>query len=351
MTCNIKPEPRKEGLPPWKIDIPVALNFFVRPEIFSQCFESVRATRPSRLFLISDGPRPDHPSDTSQVAECRRIASGVDWDCEVYHIYNEVNRGLFDTYFSSMAQVFEIVDRCIFLEDDLVPNESFFWFCREMLERYENDLRVSFVSGVNYLGEYDKPTASYFFAGESSIYGYAMWKRTFESMTLDFLGDPYAVNCICDCARQIKPGYEKRIKRTKADPMWEGHQPHVEFYKNVLRLSQNQIFIVPSKNLVSNIGLSGDSTHSANSLNKLPKATQGIFFQETYNLAFPLVHPQYVVRDRYYEEYANRLLAWNRPVLLWTRRVEALARHLRYGDFERVRQKFKTLLMGDLSKS
>lgn len=325
----------------WLIDVPVAINFFARPDEFEQAFEVVRRARPRQLFLISDGPRPDVPGDVENVRKCREIASCVDWECEAYHYYNKENKGLFNTYFESMAKVFEIVDRCIFLEDDLVVSDSFFEFCRVLLDRYENDLRVHFITGMNYLGKYDDPSSDYFFTGEGSIIGYALWRRTFESMEFGFIEDPYVVRCTKDVARQIKPGYEKRIDKTVKDIMWEGHLPHVEFHKNVLRMTQNQVYIVPTKNMVCNIGLSANSAHTAGSLSEVPRAMRKLYFQKTYEYNFPLKHPRYVVRDLSYEKIVNNQLAWNKPILRWMRRIEALFLHIRAGDFSRIAKKIK----------
>ena len=103
-------------------------------------------------------------------------------------------------------------------------------------------------------------------------------------------------------AKQIKPGYEKRIDLCVANPEWLGHIPHVEFYKKFLRLSQNQIYIVPTRNMVCNIGVSGNATHSADDVRKLPKVTRRLFNARIYEYQFPLRHPEFVIRDLYYEK-------------------------------------------------
>ena len=42
---------------PFKIDIPVLILFFARPEPLAKVFEQVKIARPSRLYLYQDGPR------------------------------------------------------------------------------------------------------------------------------------------------------------------------------------------------------------------------------------------------------------------------------------------------------
>lgn len=327
------------GKKSWLIDVPVAVNFFVRPETFSKVFDVIKIARPKQLFLIADGPRSSNKSDIVKCAECRAIAENIDWDCEVYRFYNKENKGLFHTYFDSMTEVFKIVDRCVFLEDDLVVSPCFFRFCKELLERYENDLRIHFITGFNVLGEYDAPDGDYFFSGEGSIWGYALWKRTFDSMNLAFRNNEYAIQMTQLVAKQIKPGYEKKIRKCVTNPEFQGHIPHVEFYKNFLRFSQNQIYIVPTKNMVSNIGISSDSVHTSDNIKKLPSATRKLFNTQVFNYLpppRPIISPEFMIRDLYYEDKVNYLLAWNRPALQFVRRIEATIRLAIYGDWKRI---------------
>lgn len=334
----------------WKIDVPVAINFFARPNDLKKTFSVIQKVKPKVLFLIADGPRKNVPSDIENVRKCREVVENIEWECEVHRYYSDQNKGLFRTYFDAMDQVFQIVDRCVFLEDDLVVSESFFEFCRQMLIKYENDLRVHFITGLNYMGIYDEPDGDYFFCGEGSIWGYALWKRTYESMNLNFRNNPYAIRCCKDVARQVKPGYEKRIDKTVINPMWEGHIPHVEFYKNFLRFSENQIYIVPCKNMVSNIGVGSDSMHSADNLKKIPKGYAQLFYMKTYEMSFPLKHPQFMVRDLKYERFVNRKLAWNSPFRQAWRKIVALLKAIQYGDFDRIVYKFKHLFVKDPTK-
>ena len=331
----------------WNVDVPVVVNFFARPNMFRKTFDCIKKARPRILFLISDGPRDNVKSDKDNVIACRTIAEDIDWECTVYKFYNEKNKGLFDTYFEAMNKVFQIVDRCIFLEDDLIVSDSFFGYCEFLLKKYENDYRVHYISGVNYMGIYDDPDGDYFFCGEGAITGYAIWKRTFENMNLNYTHNKYSTRCIKDVARQLKPGYEKRIQKTIDDPMWEGHVPHVEFYKNLMRFSENQLYIVPKKNLVSHIGVGSDSMHNASDLKRIPKGWRQIHFAPIYELEFPLKNPEFVVRDIEYEKYVNKVLAWNSPFRQTWRKLAAFMLAIRYGDFDRIGYKIKHLFVKD----
>lgn len=337
-----------QDLRKYAIDIPVAVNFFARPDVFEKVFNVIKKARPSKLFLIADGPREGNQEDIINCQKCRKIAENVDWECDVYRLYNDTNKGLWDTYFDSMGKVFEVVDRCIFMEDDVIVSDSFFPYCQYLLDKYKDDMRISFVTAINLYGEYTVPDGDYFFCGECSLTAYGLWKRTFDSMNLEFLKNKYAITAMSDIAKVLKPGYERRIRAYVKNPLWQGHIPHVEVYKNLLRLSQNQLCIVPTKNMVTNIGIASNATHSADDIRKLPKAIQCVFNAERYEYRFPLNDPAFVINDVGYANFYNYIFAWNNPVLKWGRRIEALVRHILYGDTKRVRSKLKQFFCGNI---
>ena len=89
--------------------------------------------------------------------KCRKIAENIDWECEVHRNYHEKNMGCDPSTFYSHKWAFSIVDKCIVLEDDLVASESFFPFCKELLDKYENDQRIDRICGTVLPGQYDVP--------------------------------------------------------------------------------------------------------------------------------------------------------------------------------------------------
>ena len=139
---------------PAKTDIAVLLLFFTRSDTFAQVFEAVRQARPSKLFLYQDGPRGEQ--DMAGIMACREIVSDahIDWECEVHRQYLEHNQGCDPSGFRSHQWAFSLADKVIVLEDDVVPAQSFFPFCKEMLDRYEY-LGLGFVAtGSRTLGSH-----------------------------------------------------------------------------------------------------------------------------------------------------------------------------------------------------
>ncbi len=120
------------------LETPVALIVFNRPETTRRVFAAIAAARPARLLLIADGPRTDRPGEVERCDEVRKIVTSVDWPCEVLTNFAEENMGCRRRVVSGLNWVFSQVEEAIILEDDCVPDASFFPFCAEMLERYRH---------------------------------------------------------------------------------------------------------------------------------------------------------------------------------------------------------------------
>ena len=121
---------------PWNIDVAVLIIFFVRDDTLKKVFESVKAARPSKLLLWQDGPRENRPDDIQGIQKCRKIVEDIDWDCEVYKNYHDQNMGCDPSTFYADKWAFSLVDKCIILEDDQAPVQSFYPYCKELLDKY-----------------------------------------------------------------------------------------------------------------------------------------------------------------------------------------------------------------------
>lgn len=77
----------------YKIKTPVTFIIFNRPETTKRMFAEITKAGPSKLLVITDGPRVNHPDDVKKCAAVRAIINGVDWNCEVFANYSDVNLG------------------------------------------------------------------------------------------------------------------------------------------------------------------------------------------------------------------------------------------------------------------
>jgi len=181
----------------WKVNVPVYLNFFNRPDTFQYVFEAVREAKPSVLFLSCDGARENRSDDIDNIKKCQKIAENIDWECKVYKNYSDKNLGCGMRMYSGISWAFKYVDRLIIFEDDCIPHQDFFRFCEELLERYKDDNRIHMIDAMNHLGIYNETPNSYFF-GPGCCWGWATWKRAWDNMDfyLSFMADDYSMRCV-----------------------------------------------------------------------------------------------------------------------------------------------------------
>ena len=161
------------------------IDFFARPETFERVFEQVRIAKPSTLLLWQDGPRDNRPDDIVGIEKCRKIAENIDWDCTVYRMYNEKNYGCDPSTHYAHRWAFEQVKKCIVLEDDQLPSQSFFRYCKELLDKYENGDRVNHICGFNMLGESKSCPNDYLFAYNGSG-AWASWRRVAKGWDMTY---------------------------------------------------------------------------------------------------------------------------------------------------------------------
>ena len=64
-----------------QFDIPILLIIYNRFETTEKVFSSIKDVKPSKLYLVSDGPK--DISDKTKINELRdHIFNNISWDCE-----------------------------------------------------------------------------------------------------------------------------------------------------------------------------------------------------------------------------------------------------------------------------
>lgn len=315
------------------VDVAVLLIFFNRPKQFSQVFEQVKMARPSKLFLYQDGARQGREDDAIGIAACRKIAEDIDWECEVHKLYQDKNFGCDPSEYLSQKWAFSQVDKCIVLEDDDVPSITFFRFCKELLDKYENDTRITMIAGLNHEEITPNITSDYFFTSNCSIWGWASWKRVIDCWDADysFLDDVDNMNQLGNLIKYINI-------RKDLIPMFYAHKASgKEHYESIIiahMLLNSGLSIVPTCNMINNVGDTADSTHFSASLERMPKGLRRIFTMQRYEIKFPLKHPRYVIENVEYKNKVYRIMAWNHPIIKVLRKIESLMLKLKYRDFQ-----------------
>lgn len=323
---------------PSKIDVPVLITFFCRPETLQQVFDSVKEARPSTLLLWQDGPRDGRTDDIINIQKCRDIVENIDWECKVYKNFHEKNMGCDPSTYLAQKWAFEIVDKCIIMEDDRVPVQSFYTYCKELLDRYEKDERISHICGTNLLGIYTECPYDYLFSPSGST-TWASWRRVTKDWdeSYSFLKDSYSLSCLKSLIG--KDLYEVILLNAKRHCA-TGFQ----WWESILGMSamlHNRLVIIPTKNMVVDLGLTDDSTHATSKYYLLPKIQRGMFNMKAYDITSPIKHPKHIVPDYNYLERLKRIWYVGHPVIRYLGVAEFLLRCIIYCEWGEIAKRIK----------
>ena len=153
------------------------LFLFARPDTSARVLDAIRRVRPERLLVVADAPRDEVPGEAERCEATRALLDAVDWDCEVLTNFAEQHLGQTERIESGLDWAFELCEEAIVLEDDTVPDPSFFRFCDELLERHRDDERVLSIGGNGF--QFDGPASedSYCFSRYPKTWGWATWRR------------------------------------------------------------------------------------------------------------------------------------------------------------------------------
>ncbi len=272
------------------LSTPIAFLIFNRPDLTETVFQSIRRIQPQKLLVIADGPR--NSDDAQQCDKTRAIIEQVDWDCEVLKNYSDVNLGCRDRVSSGIDWVFTQVEEAIILEDDCLPSDSFFSFCETMLDCYRDDQRIMMISGDNFQVYRDQLPAShaysYYFSKYVHVWGWATWRRAWEFYDVNmsswpFFKDENLTNSISEDPVEILFWQDvfDRVAAGEIDT-WDYQWVYTCFH-------QSGMSIMPTVNLISNIGFRADATHT---LAESPWANLEVGDIDE------IEHPLFTIRDR-----------------------------------------------------
>jgi len=250
---------------------PVLVMAFNRPDHLSVLLDRLREVQPERLYVAIDGARAAREGEADRVQACRDLVATVDWPCEVHTLFQDTNLGCGLGVSTAISWLFENEERGIILEDDIIPDPSFFPYCEELLERYEHDDRVFAISGCNLVppDEQSRPDLPYRFSQVPHIWGWATWRRTWQQHRLDIRDWRQRLP-----ARQL---WERSGRSVPGALAWAGTfhmlaRGEVDTWDGQLVLASmasGQWTATSNVNLTENIGFGDDATHTQNVMEDL----------------------------------------------------------------------------------
>ncbi len=268
-------------------DIPIAFCIFNRPEVTERVFKSIARQRPTSMFVIADGARADVVGEAELVEQTRAIVDRVDWPCNLQCNFAKQNMGCRDRMSSGLSWAFGQSEKLIILEDDCLPNDGFFEYCRELLIRYESDPQVMMISGDNFQ-PHRRTEYSYYFSRWTHIWGWASWQRAWNHFDVSLASWP-EVRLKQDFAARFETRQEYEYWSRVFDEFAAGEIDTWDFAWAYACWVRGGLTVLPESNLVSNLGFGTGATHTTDGqspLANLPTSSLG-----------PLIHPPMIERN------------------------------------------------------
>jgi hypothetical protein len=281
---------------------PIIFLIFNRPAETFSVFERMREARPEQLLIVADGPRSNRPGEAALCRQTREVLERVDWPCEVLTNFAETNMGCGRRVASGLDWAFEQVEEAIILEDDCLPDPSFFRYCGELLERYRADERIMMISGNNFQNGASRTADSYYFSQLPHCWGWATWRRAWQHY--DFAMRDWRRAPNLTLLQELADNSElERYWRQCLDGVTAGKIDTWDYQWMYCLWKQRGLAVAPNVNLVTNIGFGAAATHTV--------AVDDRYLVPTHAIKFPLRHPAIIEphreADAFEKVYLHRL--------------------------------------------
>lgn len=307
---------------------PILIITFNRPNHTRQVWEEIKKQKPKQVFVFQDGARVKNETDIKKCADVRAIfEEKLDWECDLQTFYSETNLGCGKGPASAITWFFENVEEGLIFEDDCLPSPDFFRFCNDMLDRYRHNEKISFIGGTNFQDGNKRGTGSYYFsAGHHGTWGWATWRRTWKLFDY-YLSETNEK----DFRRQIRLYFRdfrqiaywiEIFRMVKKDRMNESCWDY-QFYFACWKAKM--LAVIPSANLVKNIGFDESATHTTGENSPFSKAE--------YGALYPLSHLEKIQSDRTADHYLHKtyirpndfgLKGWMRIFFILNKKIKSL---------------------------
>ncbi|MGC4016766.1 MAG: hypothetical protein QM755_19960 [Luteolibacter sp.] len=276
---------------------PIVLTIFNRPDLAERVFEKIRQARPERLFVAADGPRAGRPGEAELCEAARRVTEQIDWPCVCERLYRSENLGCRRAMAEAITWFFERVEEGIILEDDCVPDATFFPYCAELLEKYRDNPDIAMISGDNFqpAGRLDDSASSYYFSKYPHIWGWASWRRFWRDYDVEmreWSGDPESL------ASVVQSPAVRRHLANVFDAVKAGRIDTWDFQLMFECLRSGRLAVTPHVNLVMNDGFDERATHTV--------TKEGHTTWPAAAMAFPLIHPPEIQVDLNADRHTER---------------------------------------------
>jgi len=308
--------------PPAPLKTAVLFLVFNRPDTTKQVFEAIRQARPPRLYVAADGPRANREGESERAEQVRKIATAVDWPCEVKTLFRNENLGCKKAVSGGIDWFFENEEQGIILEDDCLPHPDFFKFCEILLNRYASDERVWVVTGDNFQDGQQRGDGSYYFSRYNHVWGWASWRRAWSKRDMEIKFWPEWKQSP-EWKAFLPDKVERKYWCEIFDRMYRNEIDTWDYPWTASVWVHGGLTATPNVNLISNIGFGPDATHT--------KKENGLSRRETHtitNIIYAETIKHEITADQYvfYEYFGGKWLMFPNKFFAYLRRILAHVR-------------------------
>ncbi len=261
-------------------EVPILILIFNRKDKTRVLFEKLREIKPKYLFISADGPRKEKKGERGKCKATREIFEQVDWDCKVKKLYRDENLGCKNAVYGGISWFFEQVEQGIILEDDCIPDNSFFPFCEILLEKYKDNPRIAHITAHNPLPKSPNKN-SYFFSKQVLVWGWATWRESWKQIDIEMNQlETFIQQGRLEEYSSYKPAQDYILDKWQS--VRNGTLNSWAYPWAFSCFLNNTLAIIPSQNLINNIGFDEEATNT--------KKGHKLIVEKP--IKFPLKHPR-----------------------------------------------------------
>ena len=292
-----------------KMNTPVLLMVYKKPATTIKIIEALRKVHAKKIYISINKAPPQKKGDKFQNQKVKEIINLINWKCVIKLKKRKKYVDAYTSYNEAIKWFFLNEKEGIILEDDTLPNKSFFLFCAKLLKKYRYNKKISQICGSSFKNQNYTGNQGYFFSNYSLTWGYATWRRSIkdydESMKdwpilkknnylFKILNNKFFVSYWSDI---FDLQYKKYFKAW--DYRW--------LYSNWVK---NKLSIIPKKHLVQNIGFVKEATHT-----KI-KYKDWFHDLETNEIIYFNGHPKTILPELQYDKWLSEKIFKIRNVYL-----------------------------------
>jgi hypothetical protein len=234
---------------------------YKKPETTLKVVDALRKSAVKNLYISINAPLKYYKEDIFKNYNVINIVKNINWDCVVKYKIRRKYVDAYTSYNEAIKWFFKNEKEGIILEDDTLPNNSFFLFCSQLLKKYRNNKKIAQICGSSFLNQKNIGKTNYFFSNYSLCWGYATWRRSINDydehmkewpiikknkVFISIINDKKFLSYWTDI---FDIQYKKKFRAW--DYRW--------LYSNWVK---KKLSIIPKKHLIQNIGFVKEATHT-----------------------------------------------------------------------------------------